>query len=182
MAHMRMLRPVVGAIVVVLGAGFLAGCGSSSKEGDASPPTTTAAETADESCPFSGTTDPQEQPGGDGASTLGTVTPSRDGCIDNLQFEFAPTLAASSAKYDGNDLVITLDCEPGDVSDIIDITQLDYVSSASIEGKNPGTEVVLTLDKPRPYLMSSSKVPAQLEIAIGLPVSVPAWQLRCRRP
>lgn len=171
---MRGSRAVTVAMLVTMTL-LGAACGSSDDDaGDA--PTTTVAGTSEE-CPFDGSTDAQNEPGPNTATELGTVTAEADGCIDNVSFGFDPTLATSKTEYqapapaEGAVLLVNLGettladgLQTGNV-EVPDT--INYVKS--IELDQSGDEVVwrITLDKERPFLVSSSNVPPELILAIG---------------
>jgi hypothetical protein len=129
------------------------------------------------SCPFSGSTQSQTQAGPGGATTLTKATPSTSGCIDNVQMMFSPTLATSTAAYKTTSstgavvLVVQLEqASPGSgvkTGSTTNAHGLNYVKSISIAGASNGITISITLDKQRPFLLNSSLVPPELELAIG---------------
>jgi hypothetical protein len=67
----------------------------------------------------------------------------------------------------GNTLVISLSNASNEAGSSIDTSKLEYVKSIAIASSGTGTAVTITLDKPRPFLMSSSNVPPSLQVSIG---------------
>jgi hypothetical protein len=168
---------VVWLVVVVVAIGVLtAACGSSSKSSASSGPATTISPNTP--CPFSGSTASQSQPGASSATTLNQVTPSTAGCVDNVTFGFSPTLAPSVSAYEttapsggGAVLVVTLQhttlgggLKPGTK---LNPKNVNYVSQVQLTSSSGNVVWNITLDKKRPFLVSSSQVPAQLVIAVG---------------
>jgi hypothetical protein len=166
------LRVLFVGVIVML---FAAGCGSSTKDAPASETSTTVAPGGE--CPFNGSTETQNEPGTNTATELTEITPSTDGCIDNVTYAFDPTLATSTVAYtssapgNGAVLVITLqnatlggDLEAGTT---IDPKSLNYDSKIVLSCADDAVEWRLTLDKQRPFVVSSSYLPPQLVVAIG---------------
>jgi len=146
-----------------------AACGSSSKSDAPAEPSGAATG----ACPFSGSTQPQSQPGSSAPTTLTGATPATDGCIDNVQLKFSPTLAASKFEYqsDAPVLVVTLTGATLGGGLSAGTTQnpknLNYVQKVEVTTPSGNVQVAITLDEKRPFLVSSSNVPAELELSIG---------------
>jgi hypothetical protein len=160
-----MLRTRVAAAlaaIVILVA--VSACGSSSKSSadPASGGTTVA-------CPFSGSTSNQSEPSATSGSTkIESIQSSRAGCIDQLQFNFSPSTAASSGTYTGpTTLVLTFQNATNSGSSTIDTSKLEYVKSATVAASGNNAEVTITLDRQRPFDMSSANVPAYVQVSIG---------------
>ena len=178
---MRAARITAVALAVGL-AITVSSCGSSSKSsGSAATQGTFApAPTVDPnaSCPFSGSTASQSEPGSASATVLNSVTPTPAGCIDNVTFGFSKGLAPSVTAYQsttagasGAVLVVTLkNATLGGglkVGTIQSPKSVNYVSKVVVSSASGNVVFNITLDKVRPFLVSSSTVPAQLVIAIG---------------
>jgi hypothetical protein len=172
---MRSLLMVIVAVVLVT-----AGCSSSKRASDTIntiPDNNTSPGATSGSCPFSGSTQSQSQPGSGGATTLTKADPSTAGCIDNVQLNFSPSLATSTTAYKSASgagsavLVMTLQnttlgsgLKTGTTTNA---HGLNYVKSIDVEKASNGITVSITLDQKRPFLLNSSNVPAELELAIG---------------
>lgn len=152
------------ALTLVLALVLAAGCGSSSKDSASDVTSTTTAD-----CPFDGTTDPQTQPGAATATELTSGSSDRSGCIDQLTLAFTPTLAATSAKYTADEPVLEVTLAETSYTGETELptTSMEYVESISVATTGTDTIVTLTLDKQRPFLLSSSEVPAELQLSIG---------------
>jgi hypothetical protein len=169
-------------VVVVAIAALLAFTGCSTKRSvttniNTVPDNNANANATSGSCPFSGSTQSQAQPGSGGATTLTKADPSTAGCIDNVQLNFSPSLAPSTTAYKttstggGAVLVMTLEnttlgsgMKTGTTSNA---HGLNYVKTVDVEKASNGITVSITLDQKRPFLVNSSNVPAELELAIG---------------
>jgi hypothetical protein len=166
------LRRGLSLVVVLLVAAVAApACSSSSKsDGAAGSQDTTA---GSGSCPFSGSTQPQSEPGASGPTTLTGAVPQTDGCIDNVQLKFSPSLAASKFEYESGApvLVVTLTGAKLGGGLSAGTTQnpknLNYVQTVVVSAPSGSVKVEITLDEKRPFLVSSSQVPAELELSIG---------------
>jgi hypothetical protein len=170
------VRLFVATVAVLLAA---TGCSSSKRSGgnsiNVSIPAGSSAPSG--SCPFSGSTQSQTQPGSGGATTLTKANPSTSGCIDNVQLNFSPALATSTTAYKatssaaGAVLVVQLaDTTLGSGMSTGSTTNahgLNYVQGIDVAKASNGITISITLDKQRPFLVNSSKVPAELEVAIG---------------
>ena len=176
-----MRATTIAVIGLAIAIGTLgASCSSSSKSTSAGgPPTTFAAAPAvspNASCPFSGSTDSQSAPGSSSPTTLNSVTPTPQGCIDNVTFGFAKGLAPSVTAYQSTSaspavLVVTFKhatlgggLKAGTT---LSPKSVNYVSKVVLSSASSDVVFDITLDKVRPFLVSSSQVPAQLVIAIG---------------
>jgi hypothetical protein len=141
------------------------------------PDNPTNSNSASGSCPFSGSTQSQTQSGSGGATTLTKANPSTAGCIDNVQLNFSPSLATSTTAYEttsgtsGAVLVMTLaNTTLGSGMKTGTTTNahgLNYVKSVDVEKASNGITVSITLDQKRPFLVNSSNVPAEVQLAIG---------------
>jgi len=163
------LRRFLSSLLVVLAVfGLVTACGSDSDNGSDATPTN---ETGP--CPFSGTTAAQDLAGEPAPATITSADPQTDGCIDNVQLKFSPALAASKFAYDGDTpvLVVTLSnttlgggLEAGTTQSPKNLNHVQKVEVATTQGD---VQVKLTLDEKRPFLVSSSQVPAEIELSIG---------------
>jgi hypothetical protein len=171
------VRRFVATAAVLLA---ITGCSSSNRsEGDipATVPDNVTSSASSGSCPFSGSTQPQSQAGSGGATTLTKANPSTAGCIDNVQLNFSPTLAASTTAYKTSAstgsavLVVQLqNTSLGSGMSTGSTTNaqgLNYVQDIDVAKTPNGISISITLDKKRPFLVNSSQVPAELELAIG---------------
>jgi len=159
-------------IVVVLLLGVVApACSSSTKSESAAGSQGDGGGSG--ACPFSGSTQPQDQPGESAPTTLTGASPQTDGCIDNVQLKFSPSLAASHFEYESDApvLVVTLTGATLGGGLSAGTTQnpknLNYVQKLAVSTPSGNVKVEITLDQKRPFLVSSSKVPAELELSIG---------------
>ena len=166
------LRRGVSLVVVLLVVAVAAPACSSSSKSDGAAGSNTNADTG--ACPFSGSTQPQSEPGAAGPSTTLTgATPQTDGCIDNVQMKFSPTLAASHFEYqsDAPVLVVTLTGAQLGGGLSAGTTQspknLNHVQKIVTSAASGDVKIELTLDSKRPFLVSASQVPAELELSIG---------------
>jgi hypothetical protein len=180
--RLRVLGVALVAAVVVTAAA----CGSdSSGSSNAAASTTTNPAT---NCPFSGTTNPTNAASStDTSATLTKVTPSRQGCIDNVQFDFAPGVPAWSVGYQPGPFTDAKTGQPANVpgsnflvvafqgvgasnvgSTAIQASSLNYVTQVTlVAGANGTVEWVLSLDQKLAYQTSSSKVPAYFVLSVG---------------
>ncbi|MFM7617451.1 MAG: hypothetical protein ACKO72_08355 [Actinomycetes bacterium] len=184
---MLVLRKTVTVIgVVAMGLVPLA-CSSSDDDGGSGTTTTTQ-------CPFSGTTEPTETPGGASTvvATLQGVVPQASGCIDTIRFNFTPATPSATVEYasgpftntegqpitiEGTPLVVTFTgATLGDPNDpqaytgnnVIIPKALNHVLQATVQTNTAGDMAwVLDLDSKRPYTVSSSANPAYFVISIG---------------
>jgi len=158
-------------VLIALALVNAAGCGSSSKSSSGSTGTSGGGNTS--SCPFSGSTAPQSQPGASKSTQLTSAKPSTSGCIDNVIFSFTPSLASSETAYQAgtNILAVTFSnatLGPGLSSGTEQHpTGLNYVSAVQISASTGQVKISITLDQQRQFLVSSSQVPPQLELSIG---------------
>jgi hypothetical protein len=172
------MRVFIVTVAVLLAA---AGCSSSKRSVGSNIPATVpdnvTSNATSGSCPFSGSTQSQTQPGSAGATTLTKANPSTSGCIDNVQLNFSPTLAASKTAYQATAstgsavLVVQLqNTTLGSGMSTGSTTNahgLNYVKGIDVAKASNGITISITLDEERPFLVNSSKVPAELELAIG---------------
>ncbi len=167
---MTLRRALSTVFVVVAFAGLATACGSSSKSDNAAA---SGASAANGSCPFSGSTQTQSQPGTSSGTTLTSAQPATDGCIDNVQLRFSPTVAASKFAYEADApvLVVTLTGAKlgGGLSagTTANPANLNHVKKVDISTPSGDVKVEITLDEKRPFLVSASQVPAELELSIG---------------
>jgi hypothetical protein len=164
------LRRALSSLLVVLAAfGALTACGSDS-DSDGASATTPTNESG--SCPFSGSTKAQELAGEPAPATLTSATPQTDGCIDNVELKFSPSLAGSKFAYqsDAPVLVVTLENTTlggGVEAGTTNPENLNYVQKVEVTTPEGNVQVAITLDKKRPFLVSSSQLPAEVELSIG---------------
>jgi hypothetical protein len=163
---MPLRRAPLVLLVALAVAGSASGCSSSSKS--STPPTD-----ANGSCPFSGSTQPTSQPGVSGPTTVVAATPQTDGCIDNVTLKFSPTLAASNFAYQSSGPVLDVTLTGASLGSGLSsgTTQnpknLNHVKQLVVTAESGNVKVAITLDEKRPYVVSASKVPAQIELSIG---------------
>jgi hypothetical protein len=170
---MTLRRGLSLVAVLLLVAVAAPACSSSSKSDGAAGSQDTNADTG--ACPFSGSTQPQSEPGASGSAstTLTGATPQTDGCIDNVQLKFSPTLAASHFAYESGApvLVVTLTGAQLGGGLSAGTTQnpknLNNVQKIVVSAASGDVKVEITLASKRPFLVSSSQVPAELELSIG---------------
>jgi AMIN domain-containing protein len=146
----------------------LAACGSDDDSSSSGSQSNSSAASG-ESCPFGGSTDAQTQAGVAGNTTLSSVATTVSGCVDQLTFAFAPSLASTAASYTSGEpqLVVTLKNTSYSGPATPPPKKLQYVKSIAVSAAGGDVRVTLTLDRVHPFLMSTSKVPAQLQLAIG---------------
>ena len=146
--------------------GVATGCSSSAKS--SAPPSN-----ATGSCPFSGTTGPTTQPGVAGPTKVVGATPQTDGCIDDVTLKFSPSLAASKFAYQSGSPVLEVTLTGASLGAGLSTgtTQnpknLNHVKQLVVTTASGNVKVAITLDEKRPYVVSASKVPAQIELSIG---------------
>ena len=149
--------------------GVSSACGSSSKSNSSST-------TTNGSCPFSGSMSEQSTPAGPVPNVvLESVSPRRAGCIDQLQFNFKPAVAASQVAYQGDTPTLRvklLGASLGSGSQnntTVPPDGLAYVTSIKIDASAATGEVdwLITLDQQRQFLTSSAQAPPYLQVAIG---------------
>jgi hypothetical protein len=163
-------------LATVLLVAIASGCGSSSKSANSSATTTVAGGTSGGSCPFSGSTQAQTTPAGPVPSVvLQSVSPRRAGCIDNVQFAFKPAIAASQVAYEGTTTTLRVRLKGASLGSsftsgaTVAPDGLAYVKAIKVDASAASGEVdwLFTLDKVRPFLLSSSQAPPLLQVAIG---------------
>jgi hypothetical protein len=103
---MTLRRGLCLVVVLAVAAVAVAACSSSSKSSGAAGSQDTNADSG--ACPFSGSTQPQSQPGDSAPTVLTGASPQTDGCIDNVQLKFSPTLAASHFEYESGAPVLAV--------------------------------------------------------------------------
>ena len=172
----------------------VAGCSSDANEGTpdnpVSLPPADPSDTNPSSCPFSGGTAPTNGGTELGATTVSEVSPSKDGCIDNVQFTFGGSTAKWSAAYatgpvndasgtavslpSGSNLVVTFEdttygpANSASSTVTIPPSSLDYVSQITVvPGAGGALQFVVTLDQQLQYVVSSSETPAYVTLAVG---------------
>jgi hypothetical protein len=168
-------------LVAIAGLLLFSAC-SGSKHGGSANVNATVADNSNSnatsgSCPFSGSTQSQTQTGSGNATTLTKAIPSTAGCIDNVQLNFSPSLATTNTAYKTASgtgsavLVMTLSnttlgsgMKTGTTTNA---HGLNYVKSVDVENGSTGVTVSITLDEKRPFLVNSSNVPAEVQLAIG---------------
>jgi hypothetical protein len=182
----------IAAILVVL-VGVTA-CSSDPEQGSpddpVSLPPADPSDTSPSSCPFSGGTGPTSGGTQLGTTTVSDVSPSKDGCVDTIQFNFGGPTAKWSAAYatgpvndasgtavslpSGSNLVVTFeDTTYGPATSAsspvtIPPNGLDYVRQATVVPAAGGAlQFVMTLDQQLDYLVSSSETPAYVTLAVG---------------
>jgi hypothetical protein len=170
----RVLAIVAAAVIV-----FATGCGSSSKSNSAAHSTSaapaggTSAASGGGQCPFSGSTAAQSQPGSTNGTQLTNVKPTVSGCIDNITFAFSPTLAASHTAYQsGSTTVLVVELQgaklgSGITAGPVNTHGLNYVNAVQVSAPSGAVDVAITLNQQQQFLVSTSQVPPQLQLAIG---------------
>ncbi len=138
-------------------------------------------------CPFSGQTTPSSgKAQTQVATSLTKVTTRKDNCIDNVQFDFSPGVAAWSVGYqtgpftDKNGNAVN---PPGSIYLVVEFQGVDasYAGSSAISGSslnyvkqvteasagNGTDEWVISLDQKLQYTTSVSSTPAYFVLGIG---------------
>jgi hypothetical protein len=104
---------------------------------------------------------------------LTSATPQTAGCIDNVTLRFSPTVAASKFAYQSSgpvlDVTLTGAKPGGGLSAGTTQTpkNLNYVQQAVVSTTGGNVTLAITLDQKRPFVVSESNVPAQVELSIG---------------
>lgn len=141
-----------------------------------------------QACPFSGATTPTSAPAASEVATELTQTSTRkDGCIDNIQFDFSPGLPAWSVQYESS---VPADLTPttappsaptylvvrfpgakagsGSSDPTVATSGLDYVTSATqATDANGSVAWILGMGSQRQFLVSTSSVPTYVILGIG---------------
>ncbi len=167
----------------------IAACSSDSSSSSTTSTTVTSGQqVTDTACPFTGTVGTTSGGKAGSQSSLGTITTSKEGCVDNLQLKMGSVVGAWSAAYatgpvvDGKGntvaaqgnatLVVTLEAgtwsgTPAAPTTVLPV-QLDYVKSINVvNGPGASVLVVLGLSEKKPYQASDSQNPAYISLGIG---------------
>lgn len=179
-------------IVVAATAALLisvAACSSGSSSGSTTSTTVTSGDqVTDTECPFTGTVGTTSGGKAGSQSSLGSITTSKQGCVDNLQLKMGSVVGAWSAAYangpvvDGKGntvaaqgaatLVVTIEAgiwngTPAAPTTVLPV-QLDYVKSINVvNGPGASVLVVFGLSAKKPYQASDSQNPAYISLGIG---------------
>ena len=146
----------------------LAGCSSSSTSTSGSTSTTRGG-----SCPSSGSTQAQTERGDSAPTSVTRFAPSTEGCLDQLTVNFAPTQPTVTASYENTAAAVLLvefpgaTLGPGLSTSVKNPKGYLYVKTAQVSTTTSGVSLTITLDKKRPFLISASRVPPLLQLAIG---------------
>jgi hypothetical protein len=181
------------AFVGVLLVGVV-GCSSENEAGTpddpVSLPPADPSDTDASSCPFTGGTTPTSGGVDSGPTTVTDVKPSKDGCIDDIQFDFASVTPKWSASYttgaiqdasgapvavpSGTNLVLSFENttagQAGSAGAPVTVptTNLDYVKQiTAVSGAGGSLQYVVSLDEQHDYLVSSAEEPAYVTLAFG---------------
>lgn len=177
-------------VIALLCTAVLAGCSSSSSSSSSSASTTAAADstTTTVDCPFTGVTTPTS--GGTASAsevTLSTVTTSKQGCADNLQFPLSgmtswkiayatgPIAGATGAPITTTapqNLVLTLTnttwSGAGSTPLKLAVGGLDYITSVNVaDGPGNTLLVIMGMNTQVEYMASDSKTPAYVSLGLG---------------
>jgi len=161
-------RTRLSAALLLVPLAVLAGCSSSSTGTSGSTSTSRGG-----SCPSSGSTQAQTQPGDSGATSVTRFAPLTEGCIDQLTVNFAPTQPTIKASYENAAAAVLLvefpgaTLGPGLNTSVENPKGYLYVKAARVSVTTSGVSLTITLDKKRPFLISATRVPALLKLAIG---------------
>ncbi len=179
-------------IVVAASAALLisvAACSSGSSSGSSTSTTVTSGDqVTDTECPFTGTVGTTSGGKAGSQSSLGSITTSKQGCVDNLQLKMGSVVGAWSVAYangpvvDGKGntvaaqgaatLVVTIEAgiwngTPAAPTTVLPV-QLDYVKSINVvNGPGASVLVVFGLSAKKPYQASDSQNPAYISLGIG---------------
>jgi hypothetical protein len=167
---MMLRRSLSSLFVVLVLFGAVTACGSDSDSEDTAETSTTV---GDAPCPFDGSTQSQEETGDPAPTTLTRAMPQTDGCIDSVQLNLSPTLAALKVGYEGDAPVLLLTLSNTTLGGGLEArtTQnpknLNHVEKVEVTTPEGDVQVAITLDEQRPFLLSSSEVPAEVQLSIG---------------
>lgn len=96
-----------------------------------------------------------------------------EGCIDQLTVNFAPTQPTIKASYENTATPVLLvefsgaTLGPGLKTSVENPKGYLYVKAARVSTSASGVSLTITLDKKRPFLISATRLPALLKLAIG---------------
>ena len=186
---MKIRRTVIATAPAVALFLPIAACSSDSSSNSTTSTTASSGDQiTDTACPFTGTL--QTSTGGKAGtpSALGSITTSKEGCVDNIQLKLGNATGAWTAAYatgpvvDASGatvatqgaaaLVFTLaegtwTGTPAAPTTVLPV-QLDYVESINVvAGPNGSLLVVFGLSAKKPYQASDSQTPAYISLGIG---------------
>lgn len=167
----------------------VAACSSDSSSSSSTSTTASSGQqVTDTTCPFTGTVGSSSGGKAGTTSALGSVTTSKEGCVDNIQLKMGSGVGSWTAAYatapvvdatgktvaaqGAATLVITLQSgtwsgTPAAPTTVLPV-QLDYVKSIDVvNGPNSSLLVVLGLSAQKPYAASDSQSPAYISLGIG---------------
>lgn len=167
----------------------IAACSSDSSSSSTTSTTVTSGDqVTDTECPFTGTVGTTSGGKAASQSSLGSITTSKQGCVDNLQLKMGSVVGAWTAAYatgpvvDGKGntvasqgsatLVVTLEAgiwngTPAAPTTVLPV-ELDYVKSINVvNGPGASVLVVFGLSEKKPYQASDSQNPAYISLGIG---------------
>ena len=186
---MKLRRTLLSATAALALFVPIAACSSDSSSSSTTSTTVTSGDqVTDTACPFTGTVGTTSGGTAGAQSALGSITTSKQGCVDNLQLKMGSVVGAWTAAYatspvvDGKGntvaaqgaatLVITLESgtwtgSPAAPTTVLPV-QLDYVKSINVVN-GPGTSVLVVfgLSEKKPYQASDSQNPAYISLGIG---------------
>lgn len=175
-----------GALALLLP---IAACSSGSSSGSTSTTASSGQQITDTTCPFTGTVGTSSGGKAGTASAVTTITPSKQGCVDNLQIKMSGGVGAWSVAYatgpvkdasgatiaaqGSATLVVTLQQgswtgTPAAPTTVLPV-QLDYVKSINVAaGANGTLLIVFGMSAQKPYQASdSSQTPGYISLGIG---------------
>jgi len=184
----KIRRTLIAAAAVALFVPVVACSSDSSSNSSTSTTVTSGEQVTDTACPFTGTVGTTSGGKAGTASALGSISTSKDGCVDNIQLKMGSGVGAWSAAYatgpvvDASGatvaaqgqatLVVTLQQgswsgSPAAPTTVLPV-QLDYVKSINVvNGPSGSLLVVFGLSAKKPYQASDSQNPAYVSLGIG---------------
>lgn len=186
---MKIRRPFIAAALAAALLVPVAACSSgSSSSGSTSTTVTSGDQVTDTQCPFTGTVGTTSGGKSSSQSSLGAITTSKQGCVDNIQLKMGSVVGGWSVAYatgpvlDGKGntvaaqgaatLVVTIESGIWNGTPAVPTTvlpvQLDYVKSINVvNGPGASVLVVFGLSAKKPYQASDSQNPAYISLGIG---------------
>ena len=179
---------IATAAVVALFVPVVACSSSSSSNSTTSTTASSGEQVTDTACPFTGTVGSSSGGKAGTASALGSITTSKEGCVDNIQLKMGTGVGSWTAAYatgpvvdasgktvasqGAATLVVTLQSgswsgTPAAPTTVLPV-QLDYVKSIDVvNGPGSSLLVVFGLSAQKPYQASDSQNPAYISLGIG---------------
>ena len=186
---MKIRRTVIATTAAVALFLPIAACSSDSSSSSTTSTTVSSGDQiTDTACPFTGTIETSSGGNAGTPSALGSITTSKEGCVDNIQLKLGSATGAWTAAYatgpvvdasgatvatqGAATLVITLaegtwTGTPAAPTTVLPL-QLDYVESINVvAGANGSLLVAFGLSVKKPYQASDSQNPAYISLGIG---------------